>query len=475
MATTHLTLEEAAQRLGISPEELKRRLKTDPMFKILVPIRDGANVRFKASAVDELARQMGMASDPGIPLLPLEPTAPSAELDSDDFKVPPLTALPKQADSDSDDIFSISSIDESATLKAKPDSDVRLEASTKTKRPEERAASVPTEEIEVSIGSIPAAPGASSSKLTPPSSSKIAATEAAPPLAADSDSSEFELSLDSDSDDFELQLTTDTGEASVSIGDQPASSPPAGASGINLRQPADSGLSLEKDGSGDAATTSQQQPSDADLDFELTLDSNTAASGIKISGLTAQPSTVDSDSEFELTLDDSGGSVEHAALEELGVQPQAEDRGDIFETDFEIPQMEESGSEAVVLEDTETESSEVELVDAGESASEVMVVEEEGVDLAEVDLEEGPSASKALRGVSVEEEELAVPAAALPPAPWGPLPAILLLLILPLMFIGMLASYQAVETMVGYQQPQKPVAPLLRQIASIFDMELKDQ
>jgi hypothetical protein len=46
---------------------------------------------------------------------------------------------------------------------------------------------------------------------------------------------------------------------------------------------------------------------------------------------------------------------------------------------------------------------------------------------------------------------------------------------LPFMFLGALMGYQAVETMVGYQQPQKPVAPLLRSIASTLDMELKDQ
>src|SRR5262249_763238 len=65
----------------------------------------------------------------------------------------------------------------------------------------------------------------------------------------------------------------------------------------------------------------------------------------------------DSDSEFELTLDDSGGSsIEHAALDSAAEE--SEDKGDIFETDFEIPPMpdDDSGSEAVALEaDTDLE------------------------------------------------------------------------------------------------------------------------
>ena len=91
MAATHLTLEEAAERLGISPEEFKKRLKIDPSFKILVPIRDGSSLRFKSGAIDELARQLGAASDPELPLGPMEDSVPP---DSDDFKVP--TAAPKK-------------------------------------------------------------------------------------------------------------------------------------------------------------------------------------------------------------------------------------------------------------------------------------------------------------------------------------------------------------------------------------------
>lgn len=493
MATVHLTLEEAAQRLGVTPDEFKRRLKTDPAFKILVPIRDGATLRFKANAVDELARQLGAASDPGLLLAPLPE---KGELDSDDFHVPTLLhpSASSASEVSGDDIFSISSEEVRPDKpKGKPDSDVRLEASDrKSAGVEDKNTAVPTEEIDLDVASSPSAiiRGASASKLVPPSpsSSKIVATEAAAGLSSDSDSSEFELSLDSDSDDFQLSLNAEAGDE-VKIGEEAPASPARGASGINLRQPADSGISLEKKDDAQLPV-SQDKPSDEELDFELTLDSNTAASGIKLSGLTSKPAmTTDSDSEFELTLDDSSGtgaSMEHAVLEELGnlveVEEKEQTRGDIFETDFEVPPLESgSASEAVALE-TDTDlaegdlSSDVVVEESTEEALPEAQVEE--VDLAQVDLEEGPSASQALRGVPTvypEEELVSAAAAQYQPVPWGPLPAIFLLLAFPFMFLGVLMGYQTVETMVGYQQPQKPVAPLLRSIASTLDMELKDQ
>jgi hypothetical protein len=59
------------------------------------------------------------------------------------------------------------------------------------------------------------------------------------------------------------------------------------------------------------------------------------------------------DSEFELTLDDSGGPPAEADSGEK----------DIFDTDFEVPALEESGSEAIALEDADTalESSDFDL------------------------------------------------------------------------------------------------------------------
>ena len=90
MAQTY-TLEEAAQRLGVTPEEMKRRLKED--WKTLRSFRDGPTLRFRAADIEELARSIGAASDPGLPLAPLsEPEPPG----SDDFKLHPSSEATPQ-------------------------------------------------------------------------------------------------------------------------------------------------------------------------------------------------------------------------------------------------------------------------------------------------------------------------------------------------------------------------------------------
>jgi hypothetical protein len=44
-----------------------------------------------------------------------------------------------------------------------------------------------------------------------------------------------------------------------------------------------------------------------------------------------------------------------------------------------------------------------------------------------------------------------------------------------LLLVGGLVGFEVTQTMLGYQQPRKPAAPLVRAIASNLDMELKDQ
>src|SRR5262249_42926907 len=166
-------------------------------------------------------------------------------------------------------------------------------------------------------------------------------------------------------------------------------------SGINLNKPADSGISLEQ--AGDAseeiefsltldaeATPRPHTPKpdatgamvDSDSEFELSLD------------LDANQKA-DSDSEFALTLDDAG------ALEAVADEAPPSGKGkkaaekDIFETDFEVPALEEedSGSDAVAVEeaDTDLESSDFELeigddavaeAEADESGSVVVPLDE---------------------------------------------------------------------------------------------------
>jgi hypothetical protein len=552
MAQQMITLEEAAEKLGISPEEMKKRLKTDPDFKRLSQIRDGATVRFKLSAIEELARQLGMASEQDLPLAPVGGEEPG----SDDFKVQGLGGAkkPKKSDdapldfdSSEEDVFSLAeeqpkpappkssgkltpgkpaaapkSMSDSSV--GSSDSDVRLDGDKPRKKAGDEAA-VPTEEISLDFAGQGSAviKGGSSAKLSAPrpspSSGKLSADAKKhggekPPA----DSSEFELSLDADSD-FEMQMNPDADE--VELGAMPkekgagASSGKGGKSGINLRDPADSGIPLDKNKGKEA-----EEDSGSESDFELSLDSSAASSSSRLgapkSGKLVLDADADSDSEFELTLEDSGGSsLEQAALG-AGAE-EAADKGDIFETDFEIPPMEESGSEAIPAEsDTDVEGSDF-VPDsdvAGDEPSESEVVllgdedeaeataaktsaklkgkkgkkkaDEEEVEVS-ADEDEDASASKALKGVKgkkrgaeaeEEEEEEAAPAGAVverPTKPWGVVPVLLLAPTLFVVLLGAIMGYEALNTMWGYQQPRKPAAPLVRGLADTFGMELHDQ
>jgi len=524
-ATPDLTLDEAAEFLGLSPTEFKQKLKLDSRFKRLdaAKKRDGSSFRFPRAILEEVARELGAASNFDIPIL---------DLDSGRGQAPSGVKHTQSADepidfgsSDDDAVFTLAA-DEPQSTKNKPktdsDSDVRLDGG-KSKRGDKDssndAASVQTEEISLDLGGPPSSAiikGGSSSKLSAPKSSIKLSSESGKGLSkpGSGDSSEFELSLDADSDDFELKLNTEISDE-VDLGEMPTdkeggSGRRASESGILSRKPSDSGISLEK-GKGKEPEKPRTGPpapagdsSDSDVDFELTLDSAAAVSGTRLGGpKSKKPLTADSDSEFELSLDDVESSLEAAALASDDAKSEA--AGDIFETDFEIPPMEESDSEAVVQEsgdsDTEIAESDFEVqLDEGESAeeepstSEVVLLEEEeegapakprqvvelveegDVDLAEVEDED--SVAGALKGVSRqadEEEEEEEPVGAYQPVPWGPIPALFLLPALLFVLVGGLMSYELLQTMWGYQQPKKPTAPLLRAIASNLDMELKDQ
>ena len=495
------TLEEAAGRLQITPEEFKRRIKTE--WTSIRPFRDGPTLRFRAADIDELARSLGAASDTGEPLGPVG--SPAAE-PSDDFAALPADRPAGRKADDAplglgggEDIFFAP---EAGGEKpgAKGDSDVRLDLS-KPATGSDPESHLPTEEIALDLS------GPASGTLKSPSSGKLSAPKSGVKRPGDSgkipgpgdkagtdSSSEFELSLDSDSDSFELQLSGDSSEE-VDIGG-PGRGPDAksGQSGINLGKPSDSGVSLEKKGprSGPKPPAAE---SDSDVDFELSLDP-ASASGVRLGGPKSgpkKPTAEDSSSEFELTLDDSSGVSERLA-DNLKAAP--EGKGDIFETDFELPVMpDESGSEVVPVEsaDTDLESTGFD-VDAGvddvpvddESASEVVMVDEEApvVDddavalgdedaVGAADLDDSPSASKALRGVRREEEVVVQTVAAAPPK-WGPVPAIGLALTLVPAFLGMLMAFEILRGMWGYHSGGAAGGTLVRGVADVFGMKVND-
>lgn len=494
MAQTY-TLDEAAHRLGIPADEFKRRLRDD--WKSVRSFRDGATLRFRAADIDELARSLGQASDPGLPLGSAAPLSDSSEELS--LEPPPPKSKPKTKplssgklnqeqplylSDDSDDIFSLPA--ETGGPKSKPkaggkgDSDVRLDTTPKRS---DVGGNQPTEEIELDL---PPASGVglgkSSAKLTAPTSSaRVNKIPGPSEGGGDDGSSEFELSLDSDSDSFELQLTNDSSEESALGGDLPVSG--GAQSGINLGRPSDSGVNLEKKGS-------KLPPVEDSDDFELSLDPGAGTGGPKSRPIPAA-SPEDGSSEFELTLDDSDSESMNQLASEV------QQSGDIFETDFELPVMseDESGSEVLQVDgaDTNLENSDFDLAidpaDAPadeESASQVvlmddeepLVVEDEPValedDVAVVDEEdEGVGAVLARnerRGpVRTEVVEKVV---APPPPKWGIVPILALAPTFLVVILGALMAFEVVRSMAGYQQPT--ASPVVRGMAGMFGMKTGD-
>lgn len=509
MAATY-TLEEAADKLDLSLEEFKRRLRTE--WTHVRSFRDGPTLRFRANEIDELARSIGLGSSEELPLADSGFDLPPATSVTDDSGESPKKspAAKKEGGSgaplkldDSDETFLISPDEpgkspSSKKLKAKSDSDVRLEKSKAPVTDDEE--SILTEEFDTSSsgsGKLSGKSGKLSAAKLKSDSGKLKSSESgsskkSAAAKADDSSSEFELSLEADSDEFELSLAPDSSEE-VPLGEAqaaPAGSK-AGQSGINLNKPADSGISLEK---------RKKKGDDEEIDFELSLETpGSGASGKKSSSgkLGKKKLAADSDSEFELTLEEPSD----LALEGSG-EKAADKKGDIFEaTDFEIPALEDdSASEAVSLEesDTDLESSdfdlaldEADVAADDESASEVVAIEEEevrskkkkikkkkvaddddesDVDLGDLDDEE--SAADALAGVheerEIEEREVIVQTV---PARWGALPAVLMFPTVLILFLGGLMAFETLHSVWGYQQSTKPTTPLITWFSDTLGMK----
>jgi hypothetical protein len=259
----------------------------------------------------------------------------------------------------------------------------------------------------------------------------------------------------------------------------------SGDSGINLQAPSDSGISLEK------------SPESDEVEFELKLDDEASASKTPRPSEAAAEENVDSSSEFELTLDDSG-------LSPVEGEAAAEGDKDIFETDFEMPALEdESSSEAeapVNASDTDLESSDFDLAlgdsDIGaeeESGSQVVALEdeaeadeaaatvargrrhdaalaEEGVEDLLTDEEVGGEDLETEAPEEDEEEEEVRPrvAAAAAPASWGVFPALFLLPCVIILFLVGLMSYELVQGMNASKQPNGPTAGLTTMVSKMF-------
>jgi hypothetical protein len=318
---------------------------------------------------------------------------------------------------------------------------------------------------------VPAAPPKSGarSKVGPKTPSPKTPTKAPSP----SDSSDFDLSPaggthPDSSDDFSLELPDDSALGGEPVG---LSGP---SSGISLNNPVDAGISLEEgtpaandfdfDLSLEVEATPKPaaaNPADSGSEFELTLDDSGPQA--------AASSPTDSDSsEFELTLDDSGGV---APLEEEQPQLKADSgEKDIFETDFEVPALEED-SEAQT--DLDSSDFDIALDDSAieeESASQVVALDEEADEAAATRADEAEAEAEVeaekFGGLEAEEddEEAAVLAdiddaktvvkeRLVEPAPWGPLPVVFMLPCVVVMVLVGLLGFELVQTSGGYKAP----------------------
>jgi excisionase family DNA binding protein len=415
----------------------------------LVGLEPDSDVKIVGQDDSAIGRQPSRtASDSDIRLEQLPPTKKG----SDD------ALLTEEIDLDAE----IRKAEEAARAKK---SDPAAKALPKAKKQPEFPATSPFElsELDMKVD-LPRGDSQKTPKPKSPSSSDFILT---PEKAPDS-SSDFELTpaaedaspIDLGSDEFELEVGE---ESAVGLGDAPAGKGPA--SGINLKDPADSGISLEQGGEG----------SD-EIEFELTLDAESTPKPAPVSD-------VDSDSEFELTIDE-GSSV--VTKEPAG----AAEEKDIFETDFDVPALEdESGSEAMALEegeaDLDSSDFDIALSDADmpveeESGSQVVALEEEEADAGArtvqrpargavaVEEEEGAGIDELLTGEpeveeEIEEEPEPVAVAAAPAPEWGPIPVICLLpCVLVLVLVGLL-GFEMLSSLTGYYKP----GPLTKQVTKI--------
>jgi excisionase family DNA binding protein len=277
------------------------------------------------------------------------------------------------------------------------------------------------------------------------------------------------------SDDFSLELDDDVGVGAGGELKGPAS-------GINLSNPIDAGISLEQKASDDSlefdlslepeATPKPAQMKhldggDSSSEFELSLDEGKpAAKGGK--------APEDSDSEFELTLDDSSGDLlTPGGTPQVKAGADEAETQDIFESDFDIPALQEEGAGESATVDTELESSDFdialddsELAADEESGSQVVALDEEEVEpvldedeIAVTDADEGEEFGDLEADEDVEEEEDTRPARVevrekiLRPAPWGMLPTVVMLPCVVIMLLVGLVGFELVQSSVGHHPP----------------------
>jgi len=586
MAQEYLTLEEAARKLGMAPEELTQMRER----KEIRGFADRGTWRFRAQDIEELGRRRGLGSNPDLPLAEVPPPpaphdspAPKKVEAKDEafpfslgseeqveighFPVPPAgsgaksktgsgaksgpKSPPRKPGSDSDVRLVADGSDVGFQIAS--DSDVRLEDSPPPSAPISKAKRPPSTpessvkkhkpgsdsdvkivadssgEFDIGAGKTPAPKTSSDSdvRLEQASPSKASRkgseesflteeidldaelrkaeeasqrrgakdkskvrsssfelsdleTPAAPKSQKESEparplsdpSSDFDLSLDSaDLSPLDETPAADShSDEEVKLGEMhPSGVTGTSDSGINLQEPSDKGISLEH---GDSSE---------EIEFELSLDAESTPKPAK-----AKPN-VDSSSEFELTLEDNAKL--ESGDDATTAMPSAEEK-DIFETDFDVPALEDSSSQAIPVEDSDTDLessdfdlalSDADMVAEEESGSQVVALEdEEEVDEsaatvarprkeeAEVEGEESgefaPEEVEALGGI--EEESSRVLAAAAPAEDWKTFLPVTLMISTLVMFFVAIMSFELLHGMWSYHQPNKASNVVIRAVGT---------
>lgn len=470
---------------GLGPASSKSKLKGGPEGAPSTP--GGRKKSALGPAMDSGVRLVPMDEDDDLGILP-----PKTPADSD-IRMEAPAASP--TGSSSDEMFLTEDIDLDAELRQAEEAK-RAQKSRSKIRPKTRTApgDAPAPERKSKLSGLGQE---RKSKLSGLGQERKSQLGNRPPAAPAPGSDEFEL-IPGDEPPSQPAHSLEDDEVSLGDLDPVDLGDISSTSGINLHQPADSGINLEHAGQGsddkiefelgldDVAATPRPGKAavddDSSSDFELSLDVES----------TPQPAAAgdDDSSEFELTLDDSGG----LDLEEApGAEGEAEQ--DIFETDFEVPVLdEESNSEAVALDegDTDLESSDFDLsLSEEESGSQVVALDEEvegavepameGEEVDELlaeDVEEPAfeSAEFETGDVEAEEEEEedyeAAPAAAAAPANWGVLPAILMVPTVLVMLVLGLMAFELVHGMWGYRQNYQPTGLVVEGISKMVGVEL---
>ncbi|MCS6852688.1 MAG: helix-turn-helix domain-containing protein [Gemmataceae bacterium] len=360
-------------------------------------------------------------------------------------------------------------------------SSARLESGRRSKLGPGDPNAMLTEEIdldaEVGRADVPRAP---TSKIKPKTKARSALRPPELPTTSPFELSEADLQLEpmpeeKTGSEFELgfgsqdtgAVTAESSDEDVSLGDLPPRSDlasRAGMSGINLQAPADSGISLERSG-----------PTTEEIEFGLQADDASPRTG---DAREFSPS-----SEFELTLDEEPSGSLDQSQDTAGSK-------DIFETDFDLPALEEeSASQVVALDETDSSvaSSDFELAVEDESGSQV--VEESVSEVVPLD-DESLSASQdseplvavdqaltseVLSQSGEEEEEEEKVGAAAAPAEWGVLPVAMLIPCVLVMIVVGIMSYELLHGMWGYRQPTKVASPVISGLSNLFSDEVENK